>query len=189
MLRFEERRSVLVEIELMNEKRGARDMWAPPGQLLSGCRRNWFCFPRDDAAGTDSEAWNTGSFNFAPYDFILWCLVVGTSVRLAVPNFRRLVAGFSPWSSGFAPRTVHMEFVLDKVAMGKFSLRVLQFSPVSIIPPLLHIHSCIIWTMGPLASAVPSRQSHPVATIKTVSIRLHAEHRRGAGSDSEAEEE
>jgi hypothetical protein len=31
-------------------------------------------------------------------------------------------------------------FVVDKVALGQVFLRVLQFSPVSIIPPLLHIH-------------------------------------------------
>jgi branched-subunit amino acid transport protein len=30
--------------------------------------------------------------------------------------------------------------VVDKVALGQVFLRVLQFSPASIIPPLLHIH-------------------------------------------------
>jgi hypothetical protein len=29
-------------------------------------------------------------------------------------------------------------FVVDKVALGQFFHRVLQFSPVSFIPPLLH---------------------------------------------------
>jgi hypothetical protein len=33
-----------------------------------------------------------------------------------------------------------MRFVVDKVALGHVFLRVLLFSPVSIIPPLLHIH-------------------------------------------------
>jgi hypothetical protein len=31
-------------------------------------------------------------------------------------------------------------FVVDKVALGQVFLRVLWFSPASIIPPLLHIH-------------------------------------------------
>jgi hypothetical protein len=31
-------------------------------------------------------------------------------------------------------------FVVDKVALGQVFLRVLRFSPVTIIPPLLHIH-------------------------------------------------
>jgi hypothetical protein len=45
---------------------------------------------------------------------------------------------------GFAPRLIHGGFVVDKVTLGKVLHRVLQFSPVSIIPPLLHIHSRII---------------------------------------------
>jgi hypothetical protein len=33
-----------------------------------------------------------------------------------------------------------MRFMLDKVAHGQVFLRVLRFSPVSAIPPMLHIH-------------------------------------------------
>jgi hypothetical protein len=33
------------------------------------------------------------------------------------------------------PRSVHVEFVVDKVALGQVVLRVLRFSPVDIIPP------------------------------------------------------
>jgi hypothetical protein len=40
------------------------------------------------------------------------------SVRV-VPWFRRLVAGFSPRRTGFAPGSVHVGFVVDKVAMGQ----------------------------------------------------------------------
>jgi hypothetical protein len=52
------------------------------------------------------------------------------------------------------------------VALGQVFLLILRFFPVCIVPPLLHIHSCIIWgrTMGPLAAAVPFRQSHRIAT-------------------------
>jgi hypothetical protein len=31
-------------------------------------------------------------------------------------------------------------FIVDKVALGQVSLRVLRFAPVSIIPPMLHNH-------------------------------------------------
>jgi hypothetical protein len=53
----------------------------------------------------------------------------------AVPWLRRLVAGLSPRSPVFAPRSVHVGFVVDKVALGQVFLRVLRFSPVSIVPP------------------------------------------------------
>jgi hypothetical protein len=41
---------------------------------------------------------------------------------------------------GFAPWSIHVVFVVDKVGLGQVSLRVLRFSPANIIPPLLHIH-------------------------------------------------
>jgi hypothetical protein len=70
---------------------------------------------------------------------------------------KRLVAGFSPRRPGFALRADHVEFVVDRVALGQVFLRVLRCSPVNIIPPLLHIHSCIIWEMdkGPVRDPVP----------------------------------
>jgi hypothetical protein len=60
-----------------------------------------------------------------------------------------LVSHFSLWHFsqrrlGFSPRVVCMGFVGDKTVLGQIFLRVLRFSPVNIIPPLLHIHSCII---------------------------------------------
>jgi predicted subunit of tRNA(5-methylaminomethyl-2-thiouridylate) methyltransferase len=36
-----------------------------------------------------------------------------------------------------------VEFVVNKVALRKILLSVLQISPVSIIPPMIHIHSFI----------------------------------------------
>jgi hypothetical protein len=42
-------------------------------------------------------------------------------------------------------------FVEEKGALWQVLLRILRFSPVEVIPPLLHIHSC---SMGPLAAAV-----------------------------------
>jgi hypothetical protein len=53
-------------------------------------------------------------------------------------------AGFSLRLSGFAPRAVHVDFVMDRVALGRVLLRVLLFYPV-IILCLLHVHICSIW--------------------------------------------
>jgi hypothetical protein len=39
---------------------------------------------------------------------------------------------------GFDPGSVHVGFVVDKVALGQVFPRVLRFSPVNFIPPLLH---------------------------------------------------
>jgi hypothetical protein len=82
-----------------------------------------------------------------------------------VPWLRRLFAGFSPRRPGIASRSVHVGFVLDEVALRQVFLRVLRFSPVIIIPPLLHIHSCIIWGMdrGPVNGPVSHTSSHPIA--------------------------
>jgi hypothetical protein len=81
---------------------------------------------------------------------------------MAVPWHSRLVAGFSQRRSGFAHRAVHVGFVVDKITLTQVFLRVLQFSPVSIIPLLLHIHACIIWGIdnGPVSgcSFTPSQQ-------------------------------
>jgi hypothetical protein len=53
-----------------------------------------------------------------------------------VPWLKRLVDGLSSWRPG----SIHLGFVVDKVALGQGFLRVLQFSPANIIPPLLHMH-------------------------------------------------
>jgi hypothetical protein len=60
----------------------------------------------------------------------------------------KVFSSFSPRRSGFAPGSVHMNFVVDKVALGQVLFRVLRFSPVNVIPPLLHIHSYIIRGMN-----------------------------------------
>ena len=61
----------------------------------------------------------------------------------AMPWLRRLITGHSPRRPGFDNRTVHVTFVVDEVPRWQNFLPVLQFSPVSIIPPLLHTHSFI----------------------------------------------
>jgi len=36
--------------------------------------------------------------------------------------------------------SVPVEYVMDEVALGQVFIRVLQFSPVSVIPQILHTH-------------------------------------------------
>jgi hypothetical protein len=59
----------------------------------------------------------------------------------AVLWFGHLVAGVSVGRPEFHPEPIHVRFVLDEVALGLVIPRVLRFSPVVIIPPLLHIRS------------------------------------------------
>jgi hypothetical protein len=60
------------------------------------------------------------------------------TLRWAVPWLRRLAAGLPPRRPGFDPGSVHVGFVVDKVALGQVFPRVLRFSPVNYIPPVLH---------------------------------------------------
>jgi hypothetical protein len=53
---------------------------------------------------------------------------------------RRPIAGLSKEMFGFDTRSDHVRFVVEKVPLGQVSLPVLQVSPVSIIPPMLHTH-------------------------------------------------
>jgi hypothetical protein len=52
----------------------------------------------------------------------------------AVPWLRRLVAGLSPRRPGLDPRSVHVRFVVDKVALGQVFLRDVGFP----LPILFH---------------------------------------------------
>jgi hypothetical protein len=56
---------------------------------------------------------------------------------MAVPWLRSLVTGLSPRRPRFATRSIHVGFVVDKVALGQVSLRVLRFSHQYTIPPSL----------------------------------------------------
>jgi hypothetical protein len=55
-----------------------------------------------------------------------------------MPWLRLFVAGLSPWRPVFDPGSVHVGFVVDKVALRQVFPRVLRFTPVSFIPPVLH---------------------------------------------------
>jgi hypothetical protein len=56
---------------------------------------------------------------------------------------------------------------VEKVALRLVFFKVLRFSPLNIIPPLLHIHSCIILGMnnGAVGGPVSQRQFHLIAAI------------------------
>jgi hypothetical protein len=53
-------------------------------------------------------------------------------VEMAVPWLRSLVAGFSSRRPRFEPGSIHVGFVVDKVALGQVFLRVIRFSTFNI---------------------------------------------------------
>ena len=59
---------------------------------------------------------------------------------MAVSWIRLLVAGLSLRRHSFDPRSVHVRFVVEKVALGRTLLSVLRSFPVSIIPQWLQTH-------------------------------------------------
>jgi hypothetical protein len=69
---------------------------------------------------------------------LLTFLYLGKTVERAVPWLRRLVTVLSRRRPGFDPESVHVGFVVDNVALGQVFPRVLRFSPVNFIPPLLY---------------------------------------------------
>jgi hypothetical protein len=64
---------------------------------------------------------------------------------MAVPWLRWLVAGFSPRRPELAPSSVHVGFVVNKVALRQVFLRVIRFYPANIIPSWL---SVLIYLLG-----------------------------------------
>jgi hypothetical protein len=54
---------------------------------------------------------------------------------LAVSWLRRLVASLSLWRPGF----IHVEFVVDKAALGQFFFQSFCF-PINVLSPGLHTH-------------------------------------------------
>jgi len=59
-----------------------------------------------------------------------------------------IVTGLSSRRLEFDSRSVHVRFVANKVALGQVFLGVLLFSPVSIMPPMLHSdpHLLVVFT-------------------------------------------
>jgi hypothetical protein len=63
-------------------------------------------------------------FTFLPGSLRAWRWELPTEQLklIAVPRLRRLVAYLSPRRPGFFPRSVHVGFVVDKVALGQVFL-------------------------------------------------------------------
>jgi hypothetical protein len=84
--------------------------------------------------------------------------------ELNLPIFKRPLhsLGFSRWAFNVGARVhirpVHVRFVVDKVTLGLVFLRLLRFSLVSIIPPMLHTHINLHVALPPLTN-MPSRRS------------------------------
>jgi hypothetical protein len=53
--------------------------------------------------------------------------IANCDTRKSVPWLRRLVSGLSSRRDGFAPRSVHVGFVMKKLALGQVFLRFLRF--------------------------------------------------------------
>jgi hypothetical protein len=75
-------------------------------------------------------------FGDPEFEFSLKCSVNPKSK--AVPWLRRLVAPLTPLTPGFDPGSVHVRFVVDKVALGQGFPRILWFYPVNFILPVVH---------------------------------------------------
>jgi hypothetical protein len=64
--------------------------------------------------------------------------IAGDNKTSAVSWLRSLVAGLLPRRPVFDPFSVHVILVVDTVAVEQVFLQVYRFSPVSIVPPVLH---------------------------------------------------
>jgi len=102
------------------------------------------------SSGNSGMIWSLG-LRKTPKAFIYDNLCSGWRV----PWLRRLVAGLSFRRHGFSSKLVHVGFVTDKVALwrGFLPVSLLQLSPVSTIPPVLHTHPFIYhWRFVDLAT-------------------------------------
>jgi hypothetical protein len=68
----------------------------------------------------------------------------------------------------FTPSSFHEEFVMGTVALGQVFLPDLRFSPVIIIPSLLHIHPIAYakWENGLSEAQFHTHSLNPISTIK-----------------------
>jgi hypothetical protein len=70
------------------------------------------------------------------------CEAGTTLLYVTYTNFSRCRpwhdSGLSPRSLGFDPGPVHVRYAVDRLALWQVFLPILRFSPVSIVPPMLH---------------------------------------------------
>jgi hypothetical protein len=83
--------------------------------------------------------------NYYLYVVIVILIITTTLItELTVAIAQALVAGLSPQRLGFAPRSVHVRFVVDKVALGRVFVRVLGVLPHQYYFTVTS-HSYVIW--------------------------------------------
>jgi hypothetical protein len=80
----------------------------------------------------------------------------GTKYSKAVPELKRLVAGFPPRWPGFESRSGHVGFVVDKVALRQVFSEYFGFPCQFAFHRLLHNLSIGAGTIGQTVAAVPS---------------------------------
>ena len=78
------------------------------------------------------------------------------SIQWRLLWLRRSVVRLSLWSLGFDRRSVHVRFVVDRVAVGQVFLRLLPFYRMTIIPPTLHTHISITYNSRYITFATDS---------------------------------
>jgi hypothetical protein len=85
----------------------------------------------------------------------LWraCDVSRSHMWRAVPWLRRLVTDLSPLSPGFAAGSIHVEFVVDKVALG-------QVFPLSVSHHRRSPYAYIIWRMNNMSVSGSSSETY-----------------------------
>jgi hypothetical protein len=113
---------------------------------------------------TEQQCSATRSVHFSPRQSVLSTYCTGkdapnTMVHwLALMLHNQKVSDFSAWTP-VVLRFITVSLSPSRQIVGQY--QVLWFSPVSIISPLLYIHSCIIWGMdnGPISGQVPHRHS------------------------------
>jgi hypothetical protein len=78
-----------------------------------------------------------------------------------VPQLRRLVAGFPPRRPEFQPRSGHVGFVVDKVALGQGFSEYFGFPCQFSFHRLLHTHHHLSSLAGTVGQLVDSVSPHP----------------------------
>jgi hypothetical protein len=111
-------------------------IWRPKNQNWNRARD---CFSSSVPLLVEFDMESLSQFIYFTCVLFVYLFMVYLTTQ-ALSWLKLLVTGLSPRRPGFALRPDHVGFVVDKVAMGQVSLRVLRFSPVHISPPLLHTH-------------------------------------------------
>jgi hypothetical protein len=96
----------------VTSERGARNITEQPYKISIFNFDNWNLFKFIQSVQFKTEPHNNHVLRY----------------KQAVPLLRRLVAGLSPRRPGFTPVSVHVGFVVDKVALGQVSSDFFGFS-------------------------------------------------------------